>query len=158
MSPEILDMAVKLASAGSSGICVLAILWTGYLLKTLPIDAPKQMHHTVRLYMGMCTFIAVLSAATGLWNAQANATKIANLTQEHKVEVADLTEARNTALEKSQNLAKEVERYATRFAEAKKGVDQLLDIKLGVVANLNPDDPNVKILKQVDKNLKEVIE
>lgn len=158
MSPEILDMAVKLASAGTSGICVLAILWTGYLLKSLPNDASKHMHQTVRLYMGMCMFIALISAGTGMWNAQANATKIANLTEEHKVEVTKLAAAENAARERAQSLAVELEQNVTKLAAARKGVERLLDVKQGVLATLSPDDPNLAILKNVDKNLKEVIE
>lgn len=69
---DFLQTLVRLASAGTSGICILAVFWCGFLLFRLPNDASRDRHRSLRYFMLMCLGIAVLSAATtfgaGYWD------------------------------------------------------------------------------------------
>ena len=72
MDPEMLDTLVRLASAGTSGVCVLAIFWSGVCLQRLPRDAADGRYRSFRLFMAMCVLIALISAGAATANAYFN--------------------------------------------------------------------------------------
>jgi hypothetical protein len=82
LSPDLLESLVKLASAGTSGICIFAVFWTGFTLIRLPNDASKNRHVSLRYFMGMCLFVSLISAGTtfgaGYWDYR----RVAALTDE----------------------------------------------------------------------------
>jgi hypothetical protein len=71
-SPDLLETLVKLASAGTSGICIFALFWSGYTLMRLPNDAPQNRHISLRYFMAMCLLVSLISAGTtfgaGYWD------------------------------------------------------------------------------------------
>ena len=72
------DMAVKLASAGAFGICIFAMLWTGWLMKSTPEDA-KNRHAALRNFMIMCVVIAVIAGTVGVIDSFGKANQTADL-------------------------------------------------------------------------------
>lgn len=82
MDSALLDTLVKLASLGASGVCIFSIFWVGWLLLRLPPDASPDRHKTLRFFMGLCGFVAVISAASGVANAMFNANTIADVRDE----------------------------------------------------------------------------
>jgi hypothetical protein len=56
-----LDTLVKLASLGTSGICIFAIFWCGWLLKQ-----PKVNQKNMLVFMGFCVVIALIQLFAGL--------------------------------------------------------------------------------------------
>lgn len=79
LSNALLDTLVKLASLGTSGICIFAIFWIGWLILNPPSTPDKERHKTLRFFMIICAVIAVISAVTGITNAKFNADKISEL-------------------------------------------------------------------------------
>jgi hypothetical protein len=73
-STDAIDGLVRLAAIGTSGICVLAVAVIGWMLSKTK-GASDQWHKTVRLFMGMCLFSAVITGATGIANAIFNSDK-----------------------------------------------------------------------------------
>jgi len=72
----LLDTLVKLAAIGTSGICIFAIFWSGWLIyKTT--DAAKL--DTIRYFINKVIIIAIISALSGGLNAVINAATIRKL-------------------------------------------------------------------------------
>src|SRR5437016_5340356 len=65
----LLDTLVKLASLGTSGICIFAIFWIGWLIRKPPPTPGPEIHKTLRIYMIICVVIAFISAGSGILNA-----------------------------------------------------------------------------------------
>lgn len=63
MDPNLL---VKLASAGTSGICIFAIYWTGFLILKSGKKLEREHHRTLRFFMASCIAIAVISATAAV--------------------------------------------------------------------------------------------
>jgi hypothetical protein len=82
---RLLETLVKLASLGTSGICIFAIFWIGWLVKK-----PTSLSHyrTLRFYMIACIIIAVISAASGILNAYFNAAKIEKIQEQLPTAIA----------------------------------------------------------------------
>ncbi len=89
---ELLDTLVKLASLGTSGICIFAIFWIGWLILYPPPTPDKERHKTLRFFMIICVVIAVISAATGITNAKFNASKISDLEKQLSQQAEELKE------------------------------------------------------------------
>jgi hypothetical protein len=117
----LLDTLVKLASLGTSGVCILAIFWIGWLIYQTPSSAEAEKHKSLRYFMVSCIIIAVVSAMTGLISANFNAERITTLEGE-------LEQQRSEAKKQAET----IEEYRRKFAgykEAFKGLDKLLDAK-----------------------------
>jgi len=74
MNPELLETLVKLAAAGTSGVCVLCVAATGLTMWKLPNDASPRRIQALKHYMNTCLGIALISAGTtglaGYWDYQ----------------------------------------------------------------------------------------
>ncbi|MBS0265977.1 MAG: hypothetical protein JSS02_28860 [Planctomycetes bacterium] len=99
------DMAVKLASAGAFGICIFAMLWTGWLMKSTPEDA-KNRHAALRNFMIMCVVIAVIAGTVGVIDSfgKANQTadlsgKIKELEDKHQTDIKTLNDEHQKQIE-----------------------------------------------------------
>ena len=73
MDAGLLDTLVKLAALGTSGVCIFAIFWIGWLILHLPEGATPERHKTLRMFMIITVIIAVISGAVGFVNAKFNA-------------------------------------------------------------------------------------
>jgi len=76
MNTELLDVLVKLANLGTSGICVLAIFWCGFQLQQLPNDAPAIRYETLKSFFLLCGVIALISGVTGVFGVYFNRQQI----------------------------------------------------------------------------------
>lgn len=79
MTAELLDTVVKLANAGSGGVSIFAILWTGWLLKSLGSKADENTHKTIRQLMVMCVAITIILFTSMITNTIYSANKIHTL-------------------------------------------------------------------------------
>lgn len=66
------DTLVKLASFGTSGVCVLVVFWCGRTITRLGPEPPRAVIQLYRHYLLLCAFIAVVSALTGFVIARSN--------------------------------------------------------------------------------------
>jgi formate hydrogenlyase subunit 3/multisubunit Na+/H+ antiporter MnhD subunit len=83
-----LDTLVKLAAIGTSGICIFAIFWSGWLIyKTT--DAAKL--ETIKYFIAKTVVIAVISALSGGLNAAINVATIRKLEAEQAAAVQALS-------------------------------------------------------------------
>ncbi|MFC1805708.1 hypothetical protein ACFL09_01850 [Planctomycetota bacterium] len=131
----LLDTLVKLASAGTSGVCILAIFWTGICLQRLPSDAPIERHRSLRYFMAMGVLIAFVSAAAACVSSYFNYRYIVQLKGENKAlakqerEVAqelDLSQAKVTDLEEQRHTLNE--RYVATAAELEESRGELASL------------------------------
>lgn len=141
MTAELLDTVVKLASAGSSGISIFAILWAGWLLKSLDAKAHENKHKTIIKFMIMCVVITLIASISGTTNAIYNANKINILSK--KLESNE--EEYKTQIE---SLYRKNAEYKEQIAATKKSINALLDVKQGIVGVL-PNSEKFKTLKSV---------
>lgn len=74
-----LETLVKLASLGTSGICIFAIFWIGWLIWKSEASKDVEKQRTLRFFMVVCFLISLVSAATGWWSGRMNEKKIAFL-------------------------------------------------------------------------------
>ncbi len=72
----VLDTLVKLASLGTSGVCIFAIFWIGWLL--LKSDPAKNIERqrTLRFYMIACVAIAVIQVAAAFVTGRTDARQL----------------------------------------------------------------------------------
>jgi hypothetical protein len=75
----ILDTLVKLASLGTSGVCIFAIFWSGWLISRPETSKDVDKQKTLRLFMLFCVVILLISAATGFWSGHIDKNQIAEL-------------------------------------------------------------------------------
>lgn len=75
----LLETLVKLASLGTSGICIFAIFWIGWLISRPVTSLDKERQRTLRFFMVVCVVISLVSAGTGLWSGRIDAQEIASL-------------------------------------------------------------------------------
>lgn len=137
MSPDFFDMVVKLAASGAFGICIFAILWTGWLMKGTKEEAINT-HRSLRNFMIMCVIIAIIAAITGVINSFHNARQIEELSSQ-------LNTIRSERNEKNAELIK-----------IKSKLAGLLDGKSKLVELLQ-NDPNIKEkLVRIDSDLKKL--
>ncbi len=101
MDKELLDTLVKLASAGTSGVCILAIFWSGYLLLCTPPKADIERHRSLRHFMTVALAVAVVSAFAASISSYFNYRQIVGL----KAQGASLALA-NKNLEGEVNLSR----------------------------------------------------
>src|SRR5262249_12604967 len=59
------DTLVKLASFGTSGVCILVVFWCGHAITKLGSNTPKAVFQLFKHYLLLCAFIAIISAITG---------------------------------------------------------------------------------------------
>lgn len=149
-SPDLLESLVKLASAGTSGICIFALFWSGYTLIRLPNDAPLNRHVSLRYFMAMCLLVSLISAGTtfgaGYWDYK----RVAAL----KEEVAK-KEATVVALnETQQTLKKEIDTKSLRVATLADDL-MLRDSKIQTLENqFNSEKVHVKMLQLEIKKIR----
>ena len=67
------DTLIKLASLGTSGVCIFVIFWIGWLLRKPQENADPEHHKSLRFFMGTSIIIAIISGVTGIANARINA-------------------------------------------------------------------------------------
>jgi len=67
---------VKLAAIGTSGICIFAIFWGGWLIHKTTDVAKLE---TIRFFINRAVIIAIISALSGVLNAVINAGTISEL-------------------------------------------------------------------------------
>jgi len=87
---EFLDVLVKLASLGTSGICIFAIFWIGWLIWHPPANPDPERHRTLRFFMAVCVIIALISLVTGLKSAEFNADAIRTLETKNRKQTDEL--------------------------------------------------------------------
>lgn len=75
----LLETLVKLASLGTSGICIFAIFWIGWLISRPGTSQDVERHRTLRFFMVVCIVISLVSAGTGLWSGHVDKQKMASL-------------------------------------------------------------------------------
>ena len=92
MDKELLVTLVKLASAGTSGVCILAIFWSGWLLLRTANRADGELYHTLRHFMAFALGIAVVSAFAASISSYFNYRQIVEL----KARSVSLTQANET--------------------------------------------------------------
>jgi len=68
MPTNLLDTLFKLASLGTSGICIFAIFWIGWLLWKSPSRRSAQRELSMRIFMYVCIAIAVISLVTAIFS------------------------------------------------------------------------------------------
>ena len=78
----ILETLVKLASLGTSGICIFAIFGSGWLLWKSIRTKDKEGQKTLRFYILACILITLVSAAAGFWAGQIDAKQYDSLKKE----------------------------------------------------------------------------
>jgi len=65
----VLETLVKLASLGTSGICIFVIFWAGWLLFKSSDHENEEVQKTLRFYLVVCVVVAVISAAAAFWGS-----------------------------------------------------------------------------------------
>jgi hypothetical protein len=65
----LLDTLVKLASLGTSGICIFGIFWIGYLILNPPKKSDPQRPGVLKFFMASCIAIALIAAAGNVFSA-----------------------------------------------------------------------------------------
>lgn len=93
MTPEFLDTAVKLATAGMSGVCVFMALVSGMMIWKLPNNASPEKFKTVRQFMWTCVLLAVIAGTSGAANAHFSREKIVAAKEEAKTAETQATAA-----------------------------------------------------------------
>jgi len=68
MDASSLDALVRIASAGTAGICVLIVFVSGFLIWKLPDSGAEAKISLIKMYMITCIVLAVLSSASGIAN------------------------------------------------------------------------------------------
>lgn len=138
-----LETLVKLAAAGTGGVCVLAIFWAGFMLMRMPADARREGHRSLRFFMSMCFGIALVSATTtvaaGYWDSKkietlqsANQGKDQQLAEVDKL-VADLAALIKAQDQRTQEVSVALQRLGQNQAAASPELARLS-------AELNPAD------------------
>ena len=150
------DMAVKLASAGAFGICIFAMLWAGWLMKSTPEDA-KNRHAALRNFMIMCVVIAVIAGTVGVIDSFGNAKQTANFSGEIQL-LKDKHEKDLKTLDKDyqgkiQILEKDIATRQTELTAFKAELSGLLTGKGELVKLMEEDSPYKKSLTDLDKAL-----
>lgn len=139
------DLLVRLASLGASGVCIFAIFWTGWLITRIPPQADPERHRTIRFFMVICVFIALVSAGSGVMNAMYNQEDVNNANNAtEQAEVAldetkeELQTAKVTHLKTMQYLAKSINQ-STRAQLIKKAPAEVqTNIRLHLKNSLDP--------------------
>ena len=65
---QLMDTLVKLASLGTSGVCIFAIFWIGWLISRPEVSRSAERQRTLRSFMVFCIAILVVSAGGGVWS------------------------------------------------------------------------------------------
>lgn len=129
--PE-LDDLVKLASLGTSGICIFGIFWTGFLLKGGKDSENGLYHQTLHKYMNMVIAIAVITGVSGVANAYIKQSDINRL----EAKSAELTDERN-------KLKKENQAIIAANAKVIKSIEKILANQQG--ATIRNTAPALKL-------------
>jgi hypothetical protein len=135
---EFLDSLVKIASLGASGICIFAIFWIGWLIWRPPAKPDPGRHKTLRLFMLVSIIIALISAATGVWNAMFNREVISRLEAKNQEQVNEINKITDD-LEKCKTLTAEKTSHGAPAGPVK--------VRLNVnfePNEVNPRNPNFK--------------
>lgn len=74
-----LGKLVELASLGTSGICIFAIFWIGWLMTRQSSQKDTERQRTLRFFMLFCVAISVVSAAAGFWSSRASDEELTSL-------------------------------------------------------------------------------
>ncbi len=133
-----LDTLVKLASLGASGVCIFAIFWVGYLIKHTPSDNAER-HRTLRNFMWMSVFIAVISGGSGIANAYFNREKISEARTKAEMrarEAEAASEKARAATERAAALSTVVEDQLKALNATK---DALTEFERNANPRLTPD-------------------
>ena len=124
MGQQMLETIVQLASAGTSGVCVLAIFWSGVCLQRLPRDAADGRYRSFRHFMAMCVLIALISAGAATASTFFRYHNFEDLTQELTITNAELADSekegaqlRTRVAEASDTLQKQRQELARAFEE-----------------------------------------
>lgn len=107
MNPDFLETLVKLAAAGTSGICIFAIFAAGFILFKSNQDTPPAKYDALKSFMKMAAVVAVISAGTtiasGYWDHR---TKVV-LTNKNE-QLAKTTKEQKQVLEKKEEAEEEL--------------------------------------------------
>lgn len=148
MTSDTLEFLVKIAAAGTSGVCVLCVAAAGYLLLNLPEPISKNRVHVLRLFMKNTALIAIVSALTSgfatYWDYR---TKVE---LEKKVEqLANVVSEKTLDLEKSQlyasNLSEELESKDERVISLEQEADRLR------LNNINKEQKLANLAKDLEQ-------
>ncbi|MBN1899838.1 hypothetical protein JW926_00765 [Candidatus Sumerlaeota bacterium] len=129
---QVLDSLVKIASAGTSGVCVFAIFYSGnYLIKSGSKISTQQVK-AFKFYMLMCIGIAVISAGSGIANAyykykEIETLKSKNATLYQKVEASQ--NQITTLKDEKEGLNKSLSKAREDFTLMKRDLDKTVSEK-----------------------------
>lgn len=91
------DTLVKLASFGTSGVCVLIVFWAGHTMTKFDSNTPQPVFRLFRLYLFVCVFIAIISALTGFAVARNSETNTKQLAGDLKQAEQSLVKVKDDA-------------------------------------------------------------
>jgi formate hydrogenlyase subunit 3/multisubunit Na+/H+ antiporter MnhD subunit len=138
--PE-LDALVKLASLGTSGICIFAIFWIGWLIQGSSKSENPHYHSTLKSYMKTVVLIAIISSISGIGNA---------LIKQEKIESLSAKNAHTEMLLSKEKQEKEI--LLVRNIESKKTLKLIIQSKQAYALR-NPDDELKTHIDQLKSSL-----
>jgi len=94
---KILDVLVKLAALGTSGICIFGIFWVGYIISK---ESDPQKYEILKLYMILCFAIAIISAATNIYAMRNDKNQVARQLKEVNATLQMIVESKGEFLRK----------------------------------------------------------
>lgn len=136
-----LDILVRLANLGTSGICIFGIFWTGRLIKVSSNSENEFYHLSLHKYMNMVIFVAIISLVSGVANSYIKQIEISKLEQQNIV-----------LLQEKQSLKEEQVAFLTKAQSAKKTLELILQSKEAYQLR-NPSDELKAHLDQLETYL-----
>jgi hypothetical protein len=103
------DALVRLASLGTSGVCVLAVFLMGVIIWKLPNNTPPWKAALMKNYLYICLAIAIVSALSGGANAYFNREKVL-LAQLQAQQAEETVVKHQAAIQETNNALVEVRR------------------------------------------------
>jgi len=129
MDAGLLETLVKLAGIGTSGVCVLAVGWSAYLLVKTPADSTsKERQRTILYFLAAAVAIAALSAVITSFGTYFNHRKIVDLREQNAMLTKDnelMAGEAGKAKDKAGNLEQERDGLIVRYAAVSKSLRAL---------------------------------
>jgi len=99
LSSETLETLVKLAAAGTSGICIVCIVVSGIVILKTPENASAAKFQTIRFFIMSSVLIAVVSAASTFAASSLDAKARTSLKLDNQKLTTSLDRARNDVVQ-----------------------------------------------------------
>ena len=98
------DTLVKLANIGFSGICIIIVVWTAFMIHGLKKEDPPSKPGLIKVFMGMCVVMFITSAWL-TWDLARNGAKQVAAAKSETTEAKEVAENVLAAAKESQLLA-----------------------------------------------------